>query len=237
VIFEYKRSTNENVISQGLFYLDWLLDHRAEFDRLVSSRLEQVGPVDWSSPRLVCVAKGFTRYDEYAVRQINRSIDLVRYRDFQGELLALELVTAVTGMVKVDETPSQPRSQATSAASKATDYKTVTQVLDQSPISLRDLYGSLESFVLSLGDDVQKKVTKTYIAFKRLKNIVCVEIHAHELLVFLKVPPASVTLEDGFSRDVSAVGHFGTGDLELRLRTPADLVRAQPLIQRSYESS
>ncbi len=27
VIIEYKRSTNENVINQGLFYLDWLLDH------------------------------------------------------------------------------------------------------------------------------------------------------------------------------------------------------------------
>jgi RecB family endonuclease NucS len=31
VIIEYKRSTNENVINQGLFYLDWLLDHRGEF--------------------------------------------------------------------------------------------------------------------------------------------------------------------------------------------------------------
>lgn len=27
VIIEYKRSKNENVINQGLFYLDWLLDH------------------------------------------------------------------------------------------------------------------------------------------------------------------------------------------------------------------
>jgi RecB family endonuclease NucS len=26
VILEYKRSSNENVINQGLFYLDWLLD-------------------------------------------------------------------------------------------------------------------------------------------------------------------------------------------------------------------
>ncbi len=32
VIFEYKRSVNESVINQGLFYLDWLLDHRAEFE-------------------------------------------------------------------------------------------------------------------------------------------------------------------------------------------------------------
>jgi RecB family endonuclease NucS len=31
VIIEYKRATNENVINQGLFYLDWLMDHKAEF--------------------------------------------------------------------------------------------------------------------------------------------------------------------------------------------------------------
>ncbi|WP_372898388.1 endonuclease NucS domain-containing protein [Salipaludibacillus agaradhaerens] len=30
VIIEYKRSINENVINQGLFYLDWLLDHKAK---------------------------------------------------------------------------------------------------------------------------------------------------------------------------------------------------------------
>ena len=35
VILEYKRSTNENVINQGLFYLDWLMDHKAEFELLV----------------------------------------------------------------------------------------------------------------------------------------------------------------------------------------------------------
>lgn len=35
VIFEYKRSSNENVINQGLFYLDWLLDHKADFKLLV----------------------------------------------------------------------------------------------------------------------------------------------------------------------------------------------------------
>jgi hypothetical protein len=28
VILEYKRAANENVINQGLFYLDWLMDHR-----------------------------------------------------------------------------------------------------------------------------------------------------------------------------------------------------------------
>lgn len=31
VILEFKRASNENVINQGLFYLDWLMDHRKDF--------------------------------------------------------------------------------------------------------------------------------------------------------------------------------------------------------------
>jgi hypothetical protein len=35
VILEYKRAMNENVVNQGLFYLDWLMDHRKDFQWLV----------------------------------------------------------------------------------------------------------------------------------------------------------------------------------------------------------
>ena len=35
VIIEYKRATNQNVINQGLFYLDWLMDHKGAFQVLV----------------------------------------------------------------------------------------------------------------------------------------------------------------------------------------------------------
>jgi predicted transport protein len=82
-------------------------------------------------------------------------------------------------------------------------------------------------------------VLKLYFAFRRIKNFACVEVHpqTRNLLLFLKVDPDTVALEEGFSRDVRKIGHFGTGDLELRLRNHADFVRAMPLIQRSYEAS
>ena len=98
------RATNENVINQGLFYLDWLLDHQGEFELLV---LHKYGPdaadaIDWSAPRLLCIAGGFTKYDEYAVQQINRNIELIRYRRFGADLLMLELVNgALTGIMGV----------------------------------------------------------------------------------------------------------------------------------------
>lgn len=48
VIFEYKRSTSENVINQGLFYLDWLLDHKADFKLLVIEKFALLAAVDIS---------------------------------------------------------------------------------------------------------------------------------------------------------------------------------------------
>jgi hypothetical protein len=64
----------ENVINQGLFYLDWLMDHKAEFELLVLKTLgnECSKAIDWSAPRLVCIAADFTRYDGHAVQQIDR---------------------------------------------------------------------------------------------------------------------------------------------------------------------
>ena len=89
VILEYKRSVGENVINQGLFYLDWLLDHKAEFKLLVLDKLGVVAAdaIDWSAPRVVCMAADFTKYDGHAVQQIGRNIELIRYRRFGGDLL------------------------------------------------------------------------------------------------------------------------------------------------------
>ncbi len=56
VIFEYKRSVNENVINQGLFYLNWLLDHKDSFKILVIEKwgMEAADKIDWTMPRVIC---------------------------------------------------------------------------------------------------------------------------------------------------------------------------------------
>ncbi|MFJ9855149.1 endonuclease NucS domain-containing protein [Streptomyces sp. NPDC101150] len=60
VIVEYKRSSDRNVMNQALSYLSWLHDHHHEFESLVMARLsaEAVESVDWSNPRLLCIAGG-----------------------------------------------------------------------------------------------------------------------------------------------------------------------------------
>jgi len=240
VIFEYKRAVNESVINQGLFYLDWLMDHRGDFQVLVLDRLgaEAAEAIDWRNPRLICVASGFTKYDEHAVNQMNRSIDLVRYRDFEGELLALELIhsSRVDSVTSVDAPDVAPGGGVSPAPAT---YKTVTEYLEQSPPELKDWFGELDDYVRALGDDVTQKTLKYYVAYRRLRNFLCVEVlpARRQLTLYLKVNPDTVDLIEGFTRDVRQIGHFGTGDLEVRVSGPDSLAQALPLVQRSYEES
>lgn len=236
VIVEYKRHSNENVINQGLFYLDWLLDHQAEFRWLVMERLgkDVADAIDWTGTRLLCIAADFTRYDQHAVQQIPRNIELIRYKLFGDDLLLLELVNAVSVS---DATAG--KTQATGATTGTPKIsgkdKTAAEQLAQAQPGIRQLYETLASYLNALGDDVQEKHLKLYTAFRRLKNFACVIPYRDKLLVMLKVDPDTVTLEDGFSRDTRNIGTWGTGDLELTLRTQADMDKAKPLLDRSYQ--
>lgn len=232
VIIEYKRSLNENVINQGLYYLDWLLDHKGEFTLLAQKHVDPKitgEDIDWKGARLLCIAGEFTKFDEYAVQQIDRNIELIRDRRYATELLLLELVNASTGN-------AEEPLQGTTKSGKASE-STVTDKLAKASAEIRDRFESLKAFAQALGDDVQIKTLKHYIAFKRIKNFAAVEIHPQDkkIIVFVKADFDGVHLESGFTRDVRNIGHFGTGDLELTIGSDDDLERAKPLIVKSYE--
>ena len=241
VIIEYKRASNENVINQGLFYLDWLMDHRRDFEWLVMERFgkDHAAKVEWSSPRLICIAGDFTRYDEHAVKQISRNIELVRYRRFD-DLLLLDLVTTTAGVgPQIEHKAANSEAMRSPSGAVGSKYKTVTASLADADTALTDLFEATRSHLRALGDDVQERTLKNYFAFTRLKNFACIEIKptARKLLVYLKVDPKSIDLRPGFTRDVSNIGHFGTGDLEVTLAQMEDLERSKPLLQQSYEAS
>ena len=235
VIIEYKRSTNENVVNQGLFYLDWLMDHRRDYEWLVlkSFGQEAAENVEWSAPRLICVAGDFTKYDAHAVNQMNRNIELIRYAKFGDDLLMLDLITASqarTSAAPVTEEAIKP---------SASGRKTLAGDLENADPHVIDRFEALKAFVMALGDDVQMQMLKYYVAFKRIMNFACVEFYNREkkLMVYVKVDPKTVIIEPGFTRDVSGVGHQGTGDLEITLRSDEDLEKAKPLLVKSYEGS
>ena len=232
VIFEYKRSMKDNVINQGLFYLNWLLDHKDSFKVLVIEKLglEAADNIDWSMPRVVCIAGDFTKYDESAIKQMNRNISLIRYKKFGEDLLMFEQINE--NIAAATEENTFPNA----AKSKGSPKSFAEKKKDASAEALT-LYEDVRNYVLSLGDDITENQLKHYVAFKKIKNIVCVEILKNRLTLYLKLDASTIDYEDGFTRDTSQIGHYGTGDVEVTIRNRADYEKAKLLLDRAYNEN
>ena len=234
VIFEYKRSVNENVINQGLFYLDWLLDHKADFKLLVMDVLgkEKAANIDWSMPCVICIANDFTKFDEHAVNQMQRNIKLVRYRKFGDDLIAFEHLNAPQVQpITYEEPQTKPSSK---SGWKDKDFK---QYFAEAGEKNQNVFYSIRDYVLSLGDDIAENQLKLYVAFKKAKNCVCVEVYQSQILCHLKLNPDTVDLIPGFIEDVRTKGHWGTGDLRLIIKSIEDFEKAKQLIDRAYNEN
>ena len=234
IIFEYKRSINENVINQGLFYLDWLMGHKKDYEWVVMEALgkEIAKRIDWSAPTVVCIASDFTKYDIYAVNQISRNIKLVKYIRYGKDLVLFEQVnSAKTG------SPSSIGVNSVNNTSSTTHYTTQEELLPKIPGKIRELFKEICAFIEFTDEELDVVQLKYYKAYKKIQNVICIEAHKEKINLYLKLDPVKEKLEKGFSRDVSKIGHYGTGNLEISISDEAQFEKAKPIIERAIREA
>ena len=234
VIIEYKRSINENVINQGLFYLDWLLDHKANFQLLVEEVLgkEKSGNIDWSMPCVICIANDFTKFDEHAVNQMQRNIKLVKYRKFDEDLIALELLNAPQVKPITDDNNS-----VSNINKKQKSIKDFSQSLADADEKIKNLYATVQNYIMAQGDNITENQLKRYVAYKKIKNFLCVVVYQSSVVLYLNINPDDVKLIPNCVEDVRNKGHWGTGDLRVFLKNIDDFEKYKYLIDKSYEEN
>lgn len=234
VIIEYKRSINENVINQGLFYLDWLLDHKANFQLLVEEVLgkEKSGNIDWSMPCVICIANDFTKFDEHAVNQMQRNIKLVKYRKFDEDLIALELLNAPQVKPITDDYNS-----VSNINKKQKSIKDFSQSLADADETIKNLYVTVQNYIMAQGDNITENQLKRYVAYKKIKNFLCVVVYQSSMVLYLNINPDDVKLIPNCVEDVRNKGHWGTGDLRVFLKNIDDFEKYKYLIDKSYEEN
>ena len=78
---------------------------------------------------------------------------------------------------------------------------------------------------------------KLYLAYKKVQNVFCIEVYNKQIILRTKIDPDSIELEDGFTGGMRNTGHYGTGDLEISIKTEKDFEKAKPLIERAYNEA
>ena len=229
VIIEYKKVESSDLINQSLFYLSWINDHRGDFEIAAQKSLGNDIEVDWSDVRVICIAPNYKKYDLHAVQVMGANIELWSYRLFNNSTLYLDEVFR--------RNTNKANSKSINVNKKQNvqiDYS-VDERLEGKPEPIRELFYMAQEYIISLDSAIDEIPRKNYVAYKTSQNIVCIEVQKGRIFIYVKINPKTLPDLPTTGTDVSNTGHFGTGDLQLDVKTEADLEIAKPFIKMAYQ--
>jgi predicted transport protein len=241
-IIEYKRSNKENIINQGLFYMDWLVDHKGDFTLVAQIKLGTDVKIDWSRPRLILVAESFSEYDKYAVNRIGANIELWTFRKYGDGLLYLDTLfvaspqpTKGTPVLTTRETEPEEISESLEVA----PVYTLEDHTSKKPRDIVELFDHLREGILGLAEvsEITEKANKMYIGYRHGKNFCEVRLQTKLIQIWLDISPADLDDPYHLVRDVSNIGHYGTGDSEVKLAEAHEVERVMSLIEQSFKQT
>jgi predicted transport protein len=240
VIIEYKKVESSELINQSLFYLHWIQDHKGDFEIAVQKTLGNGVQVDWSDVRVICIAPNYKKYDLHAVQVMGANIELWKYRLFTNDSLYLEEVFHNTKAVSAaitqvsEKNPVMVEAGKKAAQVRATATYTFEEHLDGKSKQIKELIHSIREYVTGLDSAIEEVPKKFYVAYKSSQNIVCMEAKIKNIKLFVKLKPSEVTEPPKSYRDVSNIGHYGTGDVEFTISTQEDLEEIKKYIEAAY---
>lgn len=226
VIIEYKRSTNNSVLDQGVSYLNTLLKYKADF---ILEYQEQTGKlltkkdIDWSQSKVAFVSPSFTSFQKQAVDFKDLNIELWEIKRFTNNILV------VNGIAKSENAPSIKTKTDKSTDADLGLLKEIVTYTEEDHFVGRteevlECYQDFKSAIFQLVPDADLQPKKLYIAFKKSKkNIVDIEIQKKQLKIFINAKIGQIDDPKNLLTDVSAVGHWGNGDYQIIVKNTDDL--------------
>lgn len=241
VIIEYKKVASSELISQSLYYLHWIMDHKGDYQIAVNKALKENVEVDWSEIRVICIAPEFKKYDLHAVQMMGSNIELWQYKLYENGIISIDEVFRKSAVHNSSpDTEGKNPIMVEAGRKAALTRKTATYTFEEHENKLNedlvDLHNEIREYIVNLDNSIEETPKHYYISYKTSQNFVCLESQKRKMMLFLKINPDELESIPSLARDVRNIGHFGTGDLEFSIRNAEDFETAKPLIELSLKN-
>ncbi len=243
VIIEYKKVASSDLINQSLYYLHWIKDHKGDFQIAANKTLGKNIDVDWSDIRVICLAPEYKKFDLHAVQVMGANIELWQYKTYQNGILNIEEVykrTNTTSNQNLDDlslkNPVMVEAGKKAAITRKTGIYSLEMHYENLDSHILDLFNLVRDFIVTLDSSIEESPKKNYIAYKTSQNFTCLQTYKKKLTLYLKLDPKEVNPMPIQGRDVSQIGHYGTGEFELTLKNIQDFVETKYLINEAYKN-
>ncbi len=226
VIIEYKWKENDDVLSQGLFYLDWLRNNKPHFELLVKNKLGNESEVVWNKPRVVLIAQGFNRYIKSAVRTI-QNVELKTYNLYEGDILQIE-----NEYSPYPETIREVK-QTTEEVSEDEVYNLEYHLNITSKV-LQDKFQEIREMLLQLPNVEEISEQKSGITYRTTKSFTRFEFRANSIQILVREPKYIIDTQN-IVKDVTnnKWGYLGS----IKFTEELDISRVFEILKASYDST
>lgn len=233
-IIEYKRDKNISVVDQGFTYLSLMLENKADF--IIEYNENNAKPlkredVDWSQTRVAFVSQSFTDNQVLATNFKDIAIELWEVKQYDDNLITIHNIKKTQSAESI-----KPISQQNLAFKKvAEEIKVYSEEDNLATASeeIVELYERFKSAILNLADGIEVKPQKFYIAFKKDKNIVDLQIQKNSIKIFINKKKGTLDDPKKLMRDVSEIGHWGNGDYQVQVSNDENLEYIMSLIKQA----
>jgi predicted transport protein len=226
VIIEYKWGEKDNILSQGLFYIDWLKENKRLFDLLVADKLGKENKVIWDSPRLLLIAQGFDRYTLSAVRQVKNSVELIKYTPYSSQILFLETVYS----------PDTVKPKSEIASKKEQGVYGIEYHLSKVNSDIKEIFYVLQAKIKQWPNVEEKADQKVGITYRTTKSFVRFEFGKSYIDVLVRDSRYGHKIDPkGMLKDISSFEWGYKGRAKLKSKEDIDYVLN--LISMSYETT
>ena len=97
------------------------------------------------------------------------------------------------------------------------------------------LFETLDRRIMNLSPAVKREYKKLYIAYKLDTNFVDIVVQKQRLRISVNMKFSEVYDPNGICRDVTGLGRWGNGDIELFMEHTSDIDRVMEIIEQSYK--
>jgi predicted transport protein len=158
-------------------------------------------------------------------------IELWTYTLYSNSLLHLELVYGQQRTV-------QPAARLPGAdEGELEPGYTLDYHLDQKPEAVRAVFQTIRDRILAWASEeggIIETPNKLYIGYRHGRNFCEIQIQARGLKAYLDIAHAELDDPKGLARDVAGVGHWGTGDVEIKIDHINQVEYALEMIEQAY---
>lgn len=97
------------------------------------------------------------------------------------------------------------------------------------------LFETLDRRIMNLSPAIKREYKKLYIAYKLDTNFVDIVVQKQRLRISVNMKFSEVYDPNGICRDVTGLGRWGNGDVELFMEHTSDIDRVMEIIEQSYK--